>query len=188
MTEASAAIDSADSPRKKSFWFVALGVIVFAAGMIAAANYLVATVISVLFIGAMMIAGGMIEIIHAFGVKTWGSFFLWLLTGILYMVAGILTFYDPLLASAIITLMIAASLVAAGVVRLYVGLTQRHSTGWGWVVASGVVTLIVGILIMLRWPVNSLWLLGIFLAVDLMFQGLSYIFYGLGLKRSPSQV
>lgn len=167
---------------RKSFWFVVLGAIVLAAGLIAAANLLVATVISVLFVGAMMFAGGILEIVHSFGVKSWGWFILWFLTGVLYAIAGLLTFYNPLLASAILTLLIAASLVAAGVARIFAGFTQRQSSGWGWMVAAGILTLIVGLVIFLRWPVNSLWVLGIFLAVDLMFQGLSYITYGLGLR------
>lgn len=170
---------------KRSLWFVVLGVIVFGAGLIAAANVLMATFVSVLIVGAMMIAGGIMEIVHAFGVRTWGGFALWLLTGILYTIAGVLTFYNPLFATAVITLMIAISLAAAGAVRVWVGLTQRGSTGWGWIVVGGLVTLAVGLFIMMRWPINSLWVLGLFLAVDLMVQGLSYVTYGLGFKRNP---
>lgn len=184
-SEVSSHAGNSEEVRKKSFWFIVLGVIVLVAGVIAAANLLTATLISVLYVGAMMLVGGFVEIVHAFSVRTWGGFFLWLLTGILYAIAGILTFYNPLLASAVLTLLIAASLVAAGVVRIGVGISQRRSSGWGWMVAAGVVTLIVGLVIILRWPVNSLWVLGIFLAIDLMFQGWSYIGYGLGLKRSP---
>ena len=178
---------SGEKAGKRSLWFVVLGLIVFAAGMIAAANLFVATFVSVLMVGAMMIAGGVIEIVHAFGVRTWGGFFLWLLTGILYTVAGVLTFYNPLLATLAITLMIGASLIGAGLVRVWVGFAHRGSSGWGWVVAGGLLTVVVGVMILLRWPVNSIWVLGLFLAIDLMFQGLSYITYGLGFKRSPAQ-
>lgn len=171
---------------KRSLWFVVLGVIVFATGLFAAANLLVATFVSVLMVGVMMIIGGIAEIVHAFGVRTWGGFALWLLAGILYTAAGVLTFYNPLLASAIITLMIAASLIAAGAVRIVAGFTHRGSSGWGWVVFGGIVTLAVGLVILLRWPINSLWVLGLFLAVDLMLQGLSYVTYGFGFKRSPA--
>lgn len=186
MTEASMNAADTEEPGRKSFWFIALGVIVFLAGGLAAANLFAATVISVLFVGGMMIAGGILEIVHAFGIKSWGSFILWFLTGVLYTIAGILTFYNPLLATAILTLLIAISLIAAGVTRIWAGISQRHSRGWAWMVAAGILTLLVGLLIMLRWPVNSLWVLGIFLAVDLMFQGLAYITYGLGLRRHPA--
>jgi len=177
---------SGEQAGKTSLWFIVLGVILLAAGVFATANLFMATFVSVLLVGAMMIVGGIVEIIHAFGVRTWGGFALWLLTGILYTLAGVLTFYNPLLATAVITLMIAASLVAAGVVRIWAGFTQRGSSGWGWIVAGGIVTLLVGLIIMMRWPVNSLWVLGIFLAVDLMVQGLSYVTYGLGFKRPPA--
>lgn len=187
MAEASANPASVEEAGKKSFWFVVLGVIVLIAGMIAAANLFLATFISILFVGAMMIAGGILEIIHSFGVKTWGGFILWFLTGVLYAVAGVLTFSNPLLATAVITLLIALSLIAAGIVRIWLGITQRRSSGWGWMVAAGILTLIVGVMILMRWPVNSLWVLGIFLAVDLMFQGLSYITYGLGLKSGAAR-
>ncbi|MDI6025908.1 HdeD family acid-resistance protein [Corticibacterium sp. UT-5YL-CI-8] len=176
---------SAGQDGKRSLWFVVLGVVVLGAGLFASANLLTATFVSVLMVGAMMILGGIVEIVHAFGVRTWGGFALWLLTGILYTVAGVLTFYNPLLATALITLMIAASLIAAGAVRIWAGFTQRGSSGWGWIVAGGAVTLAVGMAIMLRWPINSLWVLGLFLAVDLMLQGLSYVTYGLGFKRAP---
>ena len=186
MTEASVNAANVQEAGKKSFWFIALGLIVFLLGGFAAANLFVATVISVLFVGGMMIAGGILEIIHSFGVKTWGSFVLWFLTGVLYTIAGILTFYNPLLATAILTLFIAISLIAAGLVRIWAGISQRNSSGWGWMVAAGIMTLLVGLLIMLRWPVNSLWVIGIFLAVDLMFQGLAYFTYGLGMRRHPT--
>lgn len=186
MTEASINAANVQESGKKSFWFVALGVIVFLAGALAAANLFLATVISVLFVGGMMIAAGILEIVHSFGVKSWGTFILWLLTGVLYTIAGILTFYNPLLATAILTLLIAISLVAAGIARIWAGISQRHSSGWGWMVAAGLLTLLVGLVIMLRWPVNSLWVIGIFLAVDLMFQGVAYVTYGLGLKRHPA--
>jgi uncharacterized membrane protein HdeD (DUF308 family) len=185
MTEASMNAGNMREPGGSSFWFIALGVIVFLAGALAAANLFVATVISVLFVGGMMVAGGILEIVHSFAIKSWGSFFLWFLMGVLYTIAGILTFYNPLLATAILTLSIAISLIAAGLVRIWAGITQQNSRGWGWMVAAGILTLLVGLLIMLRWPINSLWVMGMFLAVDLMFQGLAYFSYGLGLRRHP---
>ena len=75
--------------RSKWGWFVLLGIVVLALGIIAAGNLLIATAASVFFVGAMMIVAGIVEIIHAFGVKSWGKFILWLLSGLLYIVAGI---------------------------------------------------------------------------------------------------
>ena len=182
--------DISDTPREdaseiraKWGWFVVLGVLLLALGVIAAGNLLVATAASVFFVGWMMIVGGIVEIIHAFGVKTWGGFFWWLISGLLYVVAGYLAFTNPLLASAVLTLFLAFSLIASGLLRIWIGFTGKALAGWGWIVASGVVTVLAGLIIWGGWPVNSLWILGIFLAIDLIFQGVTYIAYGLGLKK-----
>jgi uncharacterized membrane protein HdeD (DUF308 family) len=70
------------------------------------------------------------------------------------------------------------------VLRIWVGFQQKGSSGWGWVVAAGVITLLAGVLIALRWPVNSLWVLGLFLAIDLIFQGWAFIALGMALKKA----
>ncbi len=75
-------------------WFVALGVALLILGGIAFGNLVLATVVSVYYVGIMMLVAGIIEIIHAFGVKT-GSFFFWLLSGLLYAAAGIVAFFNP---------------------------------------------------------------------------------------------
>ncbi|WP_269931647.1 HdeD family acid-resistance protein [Aminobacter sp. HY435] len=170
--------------RSKWGWFVFLGIALLALGVIAAGNLLVATAASVFFVGAMMIVGGIVEIIHAFGVKSWGTFFWWLLSGILYLVAGYLAFANPMLAAGIMTLFLAIALIASGLLRIWVGFTGKGLQGWGWVVAGGVITVIAGLIISSGWPVNSLWILGLFLAIDLISQGVANIAFGFGLKRA----
>ena len=68
--------------------------------------------------------------------------------------------------------------------RIWIGFTSKSLEGWGWVVAAGVVTTLAGLIISSGWPVNSLWMLGLFLAIDLIFQGITYIAFGLGLRRA----
>lgn len=183
----SGALTDADGQtRAKWGWFVVLGVLLLALGVIAAGNLLVATAASVFFVGSLMIIAGVVEIIHAFGVKTWGSFFWWLISGVLYVAAGYLAFANPLLASAIMTLFLAIALVASGILRIWVGFTTKALSGWGWIVASGVITVLAGAIIWSGWPVNSLWILGLFLAADLIFQGLTYIAFGFGLKKASA--
>jgi uncharacterized membrane protein HdeD (DUF308 family) len=169
--------------RAKWGWFVALGVLMLIAGALALANLFLATVVSVYYVGALMLAGGAFQIIHAFGVKSWGRFIWWLASGLLYAAAGVVAFVNPILASLVLTLLLAAALVAAGVMRIMVALEQRSEPNWGWILATGVVTALAGLVIALRWPVNSLFILGIFLGVDLIFQGATWTSVGLALKR-----
>ncbi|MER9442794.1 HdeD family acid-resistance protein [Mesorhizobium sp. M0340] len=175
--------DAIGQTRAKWGWFVALGVLLLIVGGIAFGNLFIATVASVYVVGWLMLMAGIVEIIHAFGVKTWGRFFYWLLSGLLYAVAGFFAFYNPLLASAVLTFLLAVALLASGVLRAWVGYSHRPQPGWGWVVTAGVISALAGLVIAMGWPFNSVWVLGLFLAVDLIFQGWTFIAVGLALKR-----
>ena len=169
--------------RGKWGWFAALGAAFIILGTIAFLNVIVATVASVYTIGIMMIIAGAAQIAHGFGMRSWAHFLLWLAVGIVYAVAGILAFANPLLASVALTLVLAASLVASGVIRIWIGAAERSRQGWGWVVAAGVITALTGLIIALGWPVNSLYVLGLFLAIDLIFQGWSLFAVAMALRR-----
>lgn len=173
---------ASENLRAKWPWFAVLGGGLIALGLVAALNLFAATVASVLFIGALMLIAGIGQLIHAFQVKGWSSVAFWLLSGILYAVAGLTAFFNPLLASALLTLLLAGTLVVAGGLRIWVGLKARSHRRAGWIAASGVLTLLTGIVVFAGWPVSSLWVLGLMLAIDLTFQGWSLLAFGLALR------
>ena len=74
--------------RAKSGWIIALGVVYVLAGLIALGSVVFATVVTVFVVGVMMLIAGVAEVINSFQIKTWGKFLLWLLLGVLYIVAG----------------------------------------------------------------------------------------------------
>jgi uncharacterized membrane protein HdeD (DUF308 family) len=168
--------------RAKCGWIVALGVVYLIAGLIALSSVALATVASVFVVGIMMLIAGVAEVINAFQVKTWGKFLFWVILGLLYIVAGFVTFENPLLAAAVLTLMLGAALVVSGIMRLILAFSMKQGMPWMLVALSAVITLLLGIIILAKWPVSSLYILGIFLGIDLVFAGVGWIFVGLGLK------
>jgi uncharacterized membrane protein HdeD (DUF308 family) len=172
--------------RAKSGWIIALGVIYVIAGLIALGSIVEATVVSVFIVGIMMLIAGVAEVIHAFQVKSWGKFLFWVILGALYIVAGFVTFENPLLAAAILTLILGIALVASGIMRIILALSVRGGMPWVWIVVSGVITLLLGLVILAHWPVSSLYILGLFLGIDLVFAGAGWIGLGLGLRRSAT--
>ena len=169
--------------RAKSGWIVALGVVYVIAGFIALGSVVFATVVSVFVVGVMMLIAGVAEVINAFQIKTWGKFLLWLLLGALYIVAGFVTFENPLLAAAVLTLLLGFALLASGVMRIVLAFSMKEEMPWIWVAVSGLITLLLGLVILAHWPVSGLYILGIFLGVDLIMAGVGWIGIGLGLKR-----
>jgi uncharacterized membrane protein HdeD (DUF308 family) len=169
--------------RAKWGWIVALGIVYVVVGFIALGSVAMATVASVLVVGVMMIIAGVAEVFNAFQIKSWGRFLLWGLLGLLYIAAGFITFENPLLAAALLTLMLGALLVASGIVRIILAFSMKRETPWMLVLLSAVITLLLGLLILAHWPVSSLYVLGLFLAIDLIMAGAGWIGLGLGLRR-----
>ncbi len=169
--------------RAKWGWIVALGIVYVIVGLIALGSVVTATVASVLVIGIMMVIAGVAEVINAFQVSTWGKFLLWVLLGLLYIVAGLVTFQNPLLAAALLTLVLGICLVASGITRTILAFGMKEGMPWLGVLLSGVVTFLLGLVILGRWPVSSLYILGLFLGIDLVLAGASWIGIGFGLRR-----
>jgi len=165
-------------------WIVGLGAIFLVTGIIALGSVVMATVASVFVVGVMMLIAGIAEVIHAFQIRTWSKFLLWALLGVLYIVAGFVTFQNPLLAASVLTLILGAALVASGIMRIILALSMKSQTPWGWVLLSGCITLLLGVLILAQWPISSLFILGTLLAIDLIFAGAGWIGLGLSLRRA----
>ncbi len=103
---------------------------------------------------------------------------------ILYVLGGIVVIADPILASAVITLILAGTITGAGIVRLIMALQHRDSKGWGWALASGTISIILGIMIFAKWPVSGLWIIGLFVAIEMIVNGWSYVFLALAAKNA----
>ena len=184
ITASTRSFSEIETLRAKWGWIVALGVIYSVAGLIALGSVLTATVASVFIVGIMMLIAGIAEVINAFQVKMWGKFLFWVLLGVLYIVAGFVTFENPLLAAALLTLLLACALIVSGIMRIILGFSMKRGMPWIWVVVSGVVTLLLGLIILNHWPVSSLYILGLLLGIDLVFAGASWIGMGLSLRKA----
>jgi len=169
--------------RAKWGWILALGIVYTIAGFIALGSVMMATAVSVLIVGIMMIVAGAAEIVNAFQCKGWGKFLIWLLLGALYIIAGFVTFENPLLAAAVLTLLLGASLVASGIMRIILAFSMKREQPWIWLLLSSIITLLLGLLILARWPVSSVYVLGIFLGIDLVVAGAGWIGLSLALRR-----
>lgn len=163
-------------------WFLAIGVILLILGLIAAYHVFTATLISVVTIGILMLIGGIGQLIQAWRIKQAGGFFFWSLSGLLYAGAGLVAVTNPVAGAAMLTFLLGATLIGAGALRLWLWFNNRGQVGWRWLAFSGLVTLATGILVAVGWPGNSVWILGLLLAFDLLFQGWTLLLLGFALR------
>ena len=169
--------------RAKWGWVVAFGVISMIAGVIALGSVVMATESAVFIVGIMMLVVGVVEIFTAFNARGWGQFLLWLVLGALYVFAGYICLQNPFQAAALLTLMLGIALIVGGLVRIFLATQMKHGTPWGWVVFSGILSVLLGAMIVARWPASSFYTLGIFLGIDLIFIGSGWLNIGLALRK-----
>jgi uncharacterized membrane protein HdeD (DUF308 family) len=151
----------------------ALGTAFILCGAIAFASLVGATVASVWMNGVMMIIAGTAEMGMGLHMKSWGRLILLCAAGGLLLLAGVLCVLNPLLAARALTLCLGVGLCATGLVRIYVASQMGQNAPWEIAVLSGLVTFILGVIIIASWPVNSRYVLGLFLAFDLAFYGVA---------------
>jgi uncharacterized membrane protein HdeD (DUF308 family) len=164
-------------------WLVGLGVVLVIAGVIALLSVVAATIVSVLWVGAVMIVAGVVEIVHGFRMKGFGRALLWVFIGALYIFGGFFAMMNPLLASTVLTLVLSIALIIAGIVRIILGFHLKAGQHGGLVIFSGIVTTLFGLIILIHWPLSSLFALGVILGIDLIVAGFVWINMGLFLKR-----
>jgi uncharacterized membrane protein HdeD (DUF308 family) len=171
---------------KKSWgWLLALGIVSIVLGTIGLYMTFALTLATVLFFGALILVGGLFQLIQAFSCKGWKSVLGHVLIALLYIAAGILIIKDPVLASGVLTLVLAGILIAVGVIRIMMAFQLKKAvSGWYWSLLSGIVSILLGGMIVAQWPVSGLWVIGLFVAVELIFHGWSYVFVALAARKA----
>jgi uncharacterized membrane protein HdeD (DUF308 family) len=163
-------------------WFVALGIAMIALGIAAWLDVITVTIAGTIFVGASLLIGGVLQIIHAFMTKEWRGFILNLFCGILYIGGGLLIMNEPVQGALFLTLLLMAALMAGGVVRIVLALQNRNIKAWGLILLSGIVSIVVGYLLYANLPWSGLWLLGTLIAMELLLQGSSWLYFGIALR------
>jgi len=167
-------------------WFLVLGIAMVVLGTFAISWACIATitVAATWLFGFLLIASGIAEIVNSFYAGRWSGTLVHMLIGVLYAVVGLMIVDQPETAAEQLTLIIAIFLILSGVFRIVFALSE-HFTGWGWVLLNGAVTLFLGILIYKQWPASGLWVIGLFIGIDLIFNGWAWIMLALGLRTTP---
>jgi uncharacterized membrane protein HdeD (DUF308 family) len=161
---------------------VAFGALLALLGAVALVFSFAATVATVTLNGIFFLVAGAAEIGIGMHAQGWRRFFLWVIGGVLYLAVGVICIINPVFASLALTLALGAGLIAAAVVRAYLALQLPADHPRGMVLLAAAVTLLLGLIIVIRWPSDSVYVLGVLLGVDLLFHGAGWVTFGMGLR------
>jgi uncharacterized membrane protein HdeD (DUF308 family) len=163
-----------------------LGACLAAIGILAIISSFIATLATVTFFGTLLLIGAIIQVVNAVTCRNWRGFFIYLIAGVLYGVVGLIMMNHPLAAAVGLTLMLAAAFIVGGIMRIVVAAVE-HFHGWGWVMLNGFITLFLGIYIWRHFPQDALWVIGIFVGIEFIFCGWSWVFLALGVRCAVSK-
>jgi uncharacterized membrane protein HdeD (DUF308 family) len=172
--------------RRHSGWFLVLGIALIILGVIALGDSLFVTVVSITLFGLILIIGAVIGIIEAFRLKKWTGFFLHLFLALLSGIVGLIIVANPVAGAVTLTLLMAFYFVVGGIFRIVFALVERFDS-WGWLFFNGIVTLLLGILIWTQWPFSVLWIIGLFIGIEMIIYGWSWVMLALSIRSTKKQ-
>ena len=175
------------SLRSSWLYFLVVGILLVVLGTIAVGYSIVVTIAAIVFYGALMGLGGAVQIVSAFWARHWSGVFVGLLSGVIYLVIGLFFIRDPADAAITLTLLIAALLMVGGLFRVISAVTYRFHH-WGYAVFGGLINIALGAMIYVQWPVSGLWIIGLFLGIEMIVSGWTWIMLALSLKSHTSRV
>ena len=171
--------------RGKWIWLVVLGIALIVLGTVLLASPVIATLATVTVLGVLILAGGVIETVGAFWCHEWSGFFLALLSGILGLVVGLMLLGNPIQGGITLTILLASFLFVGGIFKAVAAIAHRFE-GWGWLLLSGVIDVVLGVMIWRELPMSGLTIIGVLVGISLIFRGVSWLMVGFALKRLPS--
>jgi uncharacterized membrane protein HdeD (DUF308 family) len=164
-------------------WFLTLGVVFLIGGILAIAMPLASTNAVGIALAIILVVTGAIQIFNSFRVQSWIGFAAQLGGGIVLFIGGLAIWLQPYVGTLALTLVVAAIFLAKGIAEIVMALRIRPHMGWGWILAAGIIALLVGLMILLQWPDSSLYTLGILAGVSLIFTGWSYLMMAFLIRR-----
>jgi uncharacterized membrane protein HdeD (DUF308 family) len=151
-----------------------LGIVLLILGIVALLDSVLATALSVIFFGWVLVIAGIVETSQTFRHRRSGHLSLHPPNAVLSIVVGIMLLLSPLAGVLVLTLLPSVYFTVADVFRMVTALNLRLP-GWGWALFNDTVTLILGILLRMHWPATGLWVIGLFIGIGLLVVGCSQI-------------
>ena len=163
-------------------WVIFAGILMLVLGTTALIYNMTATVASVVLFGSLLMLAGIIQVAHAFQVRTWSGFFLYLLDGIIRATVGTLLVLYPGSGAQALTLILSFYFIVAGLFRTF-GSMALQFPSWGWSIVSGLLSVTLGILLAMGWPVSAEWFIGFAVGLDLIVFGWALLMFAAAVKK-----
>jgi uncharacterized membrane protein HdeD (DUF308 family) len=163
-------------------WVIFAGITMLVLGTLAIIYDATATIASVILFGWLLMLAGVMQIVNAFQVRSWSGFFLYLVDGILRATVGTLLVVYPDSGALTLTLVLSFYFIAGGLFKT-IGSMVLQFPSWGWSVASGLVSIALGVMLAMQWPTSGVWFIGFAVGIDLVLYGWALLMFAAAVKK-----
>ena len=166
-------------------FFVIVGILTAIAGFAAISLPVFAGMTVSTIIGAILLFSGLVQAYHTFSISAWSEKLWYVLSAVLYIVGGVFILFNPLEGLVTITMLMVVVMILNGITRMFFGLTNRGLPSSNIITFSGLISVLIGgyFFFLLDDPAFSMTLLGTFVGISLVIEGISFIFLGLQMKK-----
>jgi uncharacterized membrane protein HdeD (DUF308 family) len=163
-------------------WVLGTGIFTIILGIAAIFLPFIATLTIEALLAVIFIIAGITHVLHAFQSRQTKGMALRLLAGVLYGLVGIILLAFPLQGALTLTLLLAILFMVAGSFKIALALYIRPLLSWGWLMFSGIISAILGVLIWMGLPGTATWAIGLLVGIELLFSGWSMIMFALSIR------
>ena len=157
--------------RQASKVSIAFGAVLSVLGIFAVLAPLFTGVAVTVLVGMLLLVAGSVEIVFAFKAGSFGKGVLRFIFGGLGVLAGVVIMATPGRSLVVLTYVLAVFFVAGSVIDIILALKLRPEEGWGWLLFSGIVSIVLGGLIIGQWPVSGTWAVGLYIGIRMLMHG-----------------
>lgn len=181
-------VSAVESIRKKTGSARWLGVLLIVLGVLALVAPLAAGLSVTMVIGSLLLVSGVAQLSIALRGGSVGEAVWLALPGLLALLCGGYMLFQPAAALGALTLLLASLFFVQGVIEVSSGFGSRPDRGWGWLLASGVVSVLLAVAIWRQFPISGLWAVGTLVGARLLMSGISILAIGSVVRDVTSRV
>ncbi|ATU92044.1 HdeD family acid-resistance protein [Phyllobacterium zundukense] len=160
-----------ETVKRYSLWYLIQGIVLVVAGILAIIYPVLSSVAVVFLLGWLLIISGLAQGISLLGARHVPHYWLQLVSVILALLIGFLFLRDPAQGLLTVTLLLIVFFMIEGISKIVFSLTIRPFPNWGWLLASGLVGIVLSLVLLISLPVTALWLVGLLLGLQLISVG-----------------
>ena len=172
-----------EEAKRNSSLLIFLGIMTVIFGVVAVASPLITGVAVAVFVGFLLLASGVTQVVHALKSRQWGTGFWGTVIGLLGVAAGLLMIFRPMVGLLTMTMLIAIYFLVDGISEIIAAFKIKPDQGWGWVLFNGIIAVLLGLMIWRQWPVSGEWAIGLLVGIHILMSGWTMIILGTGARR-----